>query len=408
MKRHFRIGAVAMLIACLCVYSSPVQASQAEVDRLKEESENASQAVDDIANQKKAVEDSKNALENQANSLSGQITDLNNKISTVTGQISNTEEDIALAEADIEVLEQQMAEVQADLDSQKDSMKLRIQYMYENKSTNTLVNLLESGSISEFLQRLEYMAQIATYDQDAIDDFAETQRQLTETQTALETRQGELSAYQDNLESQKSSLGTLVSNTSNALNTTNTQIEDSKEAIEQLEKQLEEAKAYEKRIQQQYESAQVALAEKLAGESGGYTGGYSTTDEETLLLAALIQAEADNQGSAGRLAVGSVVMNRVASGSFPNTVAGVIYASGQFAPVTSGRVAMILAEGPNSGCQYAASQAIAGNTNTDALFFCTYSYAQSLHDSQVAAGQAGFLDRTSGTVINAHYFYNYN
>jgi len=101
-------------------------------------------------------------------------------------------------------------------------------------------------------------------------------------------------------------------------------------------------------------------------------------------------------------------MNRVASGSFPNTVAGVIYASGQFAPVTSGRVAMILAEGPNSGCQYAASQAIAGNTNTNALFFCTYSYAQSLHDSQVAAGQAGFLDRTSGTVINAHYFYNYN
>ncbi len=150
------------------------------------------------------------------------------------------------------------------------------------------------------------------------------------------------------------------------------------------------------------------MAEKLAGEHGGYSGGYSTTDEETLILAALIQAEAANQGDAGRLAVGSVVMNRVASSKFPNTVSGVIYASGQFAPVTSGRVALILAEGPNSACQYAASQAIAGNTNTDALFFCTYSYAQNLHNSQVNNGQSGFLDRTSGIVINAHYFYNYN
>ena len=129
--------------------------------------------------------------------------------------------------------------------------------------------------------------------------------------------------------------------------------------------------------------------------------------DQVLTIASIIQAEAANQGDAGRLAVGSVVMNRVASSKFPNTVSGVVYASGQFAPVTSGRVALILAEGPNSACQYAASQAIAGNTNTDALFFCTYTYAQSLHDSQVAAGQEGFLDRTEGTTINAHYFYNY-
>jgi spore germination cell wall hydrolase CwlJ-like protein len=287
-------------------------------------------------------------------------------------------------------------------------MKARIQYMYENKSTNTLVNFLESGSISEFLQRLEYMAQITAYDQEAIEKYEETQQELEDTKSAIQTKNDELTAYQDTLQSKRSELGTLVSSTTSALNTTNSQIELTEAAIAELEKQLEEAKAYEQKIQQQYQAAQVALAEKLAGEHGGYTGGYSTTDEETLILAALIQAEAANQGDAGRLAVGSVVMNRVASSKFPNTVSGVIYASGQFAPVTSGRVAMILAEGPNSACQYAASQAIAGNTNTDALFFCTYSYAQSLHDSQVAAGQSGFLDRTSGTVINAHYFYNYN
>lgn len=410
-----------LLILSLCFWSSSAQASQSEVDRLKEESENASQAVDNINSQKEQVEAAQGQLEDQADTLSGQIDSLNSQISTVAGQISTTEENIALMEADIEMLNEQIEETQANLDEQREAMKLRIKYMYENQSTNTLVNYMESGSLSEFLQRLEYMSEIVEYDQAAISKFEETQAELEEMQAAVQEKNDELTAYQGDLESQKSELGTLVSATSVALDTTNSQIADTQAAIEELEKQLEEAKAYEEKVKQQYQAAQAELAAKLAGEHGSYSGGYSTTDEETLLLAALIQAEADNQGASGRLAVGSVVMNRVASSKFPNTVSGVIYASGQFAPVTSGRVAIILAQGPNSGCQYAAAQAIAGNINTDALFFCTYSYAQSLHDSQVAAEAeaaaaegrepregVGFLDRTSGTVINAHYFYNYN
>lgn len=404
-----------LLLACVCFTSTSVKASQSEVDRLQQESENASQAVQEINNQVQQTQNTVNALEGQADTLSGQINTLNNQITTVAGEISTTEENIALVEADIDLLNQQLEETQDALDGQRAAMKDRIQYMYENSSTNTLVNYLECGSISEFLQRLEYMAEITAYDQQAIARFEETQKSLEETKAAIEEKNTELTAYQDTLESKKSELGTLVNSTSAALDTTNSQIADSQAALAQLQQQLEEAKAYEKRVQEQYEAAQAALAEKLAGEQGGYSGGYSTTDEETLLLAALIQAEADNQGTSGRLAVGSVVMNRVASSKFPNSVSGVIYASGQFAPVTSGRVAMILAQGPNSGCQKAAADAIAGNTNTDALFFCTYSYAQNLHNTQVAAAEAagastegvGFLDRTAGTVINAHYFYNY-
>jgi spore germination cell wall hydrolase CwlJ-like protein len=407
MKKLRGCLAVFLLIA-LCFSSTYSYASQSEVDRLKQESQNAKDKVNQINEQKNQVEGAKNQLKNQADSLSGQISSLNSQISNVTGEISETEENIAAVEEDLASLNEELEKTQASLDSQKESMKLRIQYMYENKSANTLVNFLECGSISGFLQRLEYMSQITSYDQQQVKKFEATQKKLEDTKSAIEAKGLELSAYQDNLESKKSQLGTLVNSTASALNTTNTQIANTQAVLDEIEKQLKEAKEYEKRISQQYMEEQRKMAEKLAGEHGGYSGGYSTTDEETLILAALIQAEAANQGDAGRLAVGSVVMNRVASSKFPNTVSGVIYASGQFAPVTSGRVALILAEGPNSACQYAASQAIAGNTNTDALFFCTYSYAQNLHNSQVNNGQSGFLDRTSGIVINAHYFYNYN
>ena len=44
----------------------------------------------------------------------------------------------------------------------------------------------------------------------------------------------------------------------------------------------------------------------------------------------------------GKVAVGSVVMNRVASPYFPNTISGVIYQSGQLTPVASGRFELAL------------------------------------------------------------------
>lgn len=406
MKHRFRACLVIILLMLSC-FCTNVEASKAEVDRLKEESENATQKVEDIKNQQQQVKDTKSQLETQADSLSGQISNLNNQISTVTGEISETEQDIAAVEADIDKLSDEITTIQKSLDIQKRAMRARIQYMYENKSTNTLVNFLESGSMSGFLQRLEYMSQIVDYDQRAIKKFQETQTALEAKKAEVEEKNQQLSAYKNSLNSKKSQLGNLVGNAATALNTTNGQIADSQAAIEELEKQLQEAKENEKRIRKQYEGAQLALAQRLAGEHGAYKGGYSGSADETTLLAALIQAEADNQGSDGRLAVGSVVMNRVASSKFPNTIAGVIYAPGQFAPVASGRFAIILANGPNKGCIKAAEQTIAGNTNTDALFFFTTSYAQNLHDTQVANGQEGFLDRTEGITIRAHYYYNY-
>ncbi len=54
------------------------------------------------------------------------------------------------------------------------------------------------------------------------------------------------------------------------------------------------------------------------------------------LLAALIYCEAGNQPYEGQVAVGAVVMNRVRSGSYPNTISEVIYQSGQFGPAMTG------------------------------------------------------------------------
>lgn len=86
--------------------------------------------------------------------------------------------------------------------------------------------------------------------------------------------------------------------------------------------------------------------------------------DDTKLLAALIQCEAGSETYNGKLAVGAVVMNRVRSGAYPNTVSGVIFASGQFTPALNGKVARVYTNGGISdSCYEAARAAINGETN---------------------------------------------
>ena len=98
----------------------------------------------------------------------------------------------------------------------------------------------------------------------------------------------------------------------------------------------------------------------------------SASTDDTSLLAALIYCEAGNQSYEGMVAVGAVVMNRVYSPSFPNTISEVIYQGGQFTPASSGTLASALANGVPSACYDAAVAAIGGeNPVGSALYYNT-------------------------------------
>mgnify|MGYP001048593070 FL=1 len=108
-------------------------------------------------------------------------------------------------------------------------------------------------------------------------------------------------------------------------------------------------------------------AEKEAKRHKNY-GEFTTDADTTLLLAALIQCEAGGESYEGQLAVGAVVMNRVRSGAYPNTIHGVIYASGQFTPAQSGKVNRVYESGKiKESCIQAAQEALSGVSNVGDL-----------------------------------------
>lgn len=92
-------------------------------------------------------------------------------------------------------------------------------------------------------------------------------------------------------------------------------------------------------------------------------GAVAADADELRLLGALIYCEAGNQSYEGMVGVGAVVMNRVKSGAYPNTIHSVIYASGQFTPAMTGKVARVYeANSVPGACMQAAQAAINGET----------------------------------------------
>ncbi|MFR2471704.1 MAG: cell wall hydrolase, partial [Lachnospira sp.] len=114
---------------------------------------------------------------------------------------------------------------------------------------------------------------------------------------------------------------------------------------------------------------------------------YDTSD--LAMMAAIIECEAGNQSYEGKLAVGSVIVNRINSPKFGNTLQAVLYAPSQFSPVASGRFAIVLARGADAECTKAAKEVLNGHITINALYFHMY-------NSEVDNG---------GTVIGDHVFY---
>lgn len=107
--------------------------------------------------------------------------------------------------------------------------------------------------------------------------------------------------------------------------------------------------------------------EKEAKRHKNY-GAFTTDADTTMLLASLIHCEAGSESYEGQLAVGAVVMNRVRSSAYPNSIHGVIYASGQFTPALNGKVNARLESGKISeSCIKAAQEAISGVSNVGDL-----------------------------------------
>ena len=133
-----------------------------------------------------------------------------------------------------------------------------------------------------------------------------------------------------------------------------------------------------------------AKALEGSGNSGkDYSSNYTNSD--LYLLAKCIYAEARGESYTGQVAVGAVILNRVASSAFPNTIAGVIYQRHAFTAVSDGQINLE----PDKTAMNAASDAMNG---WDPTYGCIYYY------NPAVATSSWIFGRKTVTTIGKHVF----
>lgn len=154
-----------------------------------------------------------------------------------------------------------------------------------------------------------------------------------------------------------------------------------------IEEELAAQKAKEEAAKAAEEAQKAQATTEAASKTVQNEPTQATVDDATL-LAAIIMCEAGNEPYEGQVAVGAVVLNRVRSGSYPNTISGVIYQRSQFSPAGNGRLASVLSSGNiYNSCRQAAADALEGMDPTNGA-----------HSFHRANGDAGL-------VIGNHVFF---
>lgn len=337
--------------------------------------EKLNQAEQEKKNTQEKLEDTQENIDNlkeEQNTLKGELSNLNSQLSQVSDNLSDLEEQIDTKETEIDVTEQALAEAMQIEEEQYAAMKKRIQFMYERRDFMLLEMLMQSGSFGDFLNYSDYIEQLSKYDRKMLDEYQDTIVIIEEEKQRLKEEKEDLESLKAQAEAEKSRVAGLVSTTSNNIANYSDQISDAEA----------EALAYEQKIKEQEEdieylkkklAEEIAMSQLSANSAKRDISEVTFADGDRYLLANLIYCEAGGEPYEGQLAVGAVVINRVLSSVYPDTVVGVIYQNKQFSPVASGRLALALAEGKaTESCYKAADAAMSGVTNVgNCVYFRT-------------------------------------
>lgn len=343
-------------------------------DEIKDRLDSKNDHIDDL-------KDTEAGLQADLKDLNAQMTAVSSKLEELEGQIADKEEAIRITGEEIEEAKKTEA-------WQYDCMVKRIQYMYESGETDYLELLFSAQSFSDFLNYSDYFSAIADYDENMMAEYEATRQRIEEEEAKLLQEKADLDDLYLAAETEKSKVSGLISQTNSNIQKYGDKIATAEEEARAYEAELkkkEEDIATLKKIIEQEKALSAAAAKATWRDISEVT----FADGDKKLLANIIYCEAGAEPYAGKLAVGAVVINRVLSSKYPDTVVGVIYQKSQFSPVASGRYELALAvDKANADCYKAAEEAMSGVTNVGScLYFRTP------------------VDGLTGIAIGGHIFY---
>ncbi|WP_243114065.1 cell wall hydrolase [Butyrivibrio sp. XB500-5] len=379
--------AVALLMSVILLSLSLGTDSYA-TDSTRKKLEEAKDKKAKSQNELNSTKDNIAEMNEEKSSLQGQLNTLNAQLTEVSNNLEAIEEQIGDKKTEIENTLAELAAAKETEENQYASMKKRVQFIYEKQNFVLVDMLLGATDFAAFLNQNHYIEELSAYDRKMFLQYIETRELIEEKEATLEVERKQLEEYQTQQKAEQSRVAGLVNQTSGSIKQYANDISDAESKAQALEEQI-------KAQEQDIKNLEAKLAEEMRLSKLAAASTWRDISEVTFaegdryLLANLIYCEAGSEPYEGKVAVGAVVINRVLSSVYPDTVVGVIYQNRQFSPVASGRLALALANGKaTASCYQAADEAMKGYSNVgNCVYFRTP------------------IPGLSGTNIGGHVFY---
>lgn len=224
----------------------------------------------------KAIQSKISNLEKQRNAITSELNSLNDELVEVLLNIEMLESDLENKEIEIEEAQEAFEEAQATEDRQYESMKLRIQYLYESGNDDFLTMLLTSDSIAELMNKVDYAEELQEYDRRLLDEYKAAKAAVVELQIQLEEEMQELLAIEEQMEEEKSNLQSLISRKESQVSDFNSQLNSAKAKASEYQKKIKEQNAQIRKLQEEAAKAAREAASKVSSSSSGTSKGSSS------------------------------------------------------------------------------------------------------------------------------------
>ena len=219
------------------------------------------------------------------------VTDLTNKKNAAESQLSQTQSELAYLLVQMDELEVKMHDKNEEIDqanadlavaeqnmqNQYDDMKLRIKYMYEDQSTSIAEAFLTAESMSDALNKAEYVQQVYDYDRGKLDEMAATASQIHQLKSTLDADKKELEALGQEMTDKQAVLYAAIADQENTVADLTTQLSEAQAAAAEAQRQREAqaAAAAAKTKTKSSTTTTVAAANNSGSASGVVSAAYS-------------------------------------------------------------------------------------------------------------------------------------
>ena len=260
-KKYIKNRCIAAALVVFVAFANLHSIQASTIQDAEDKRDEAQENLEEINDQIDAINEAQSSLQEEMAVYDEMLIGLLTDMDILETDIANKQVEIDQAQADLEDAKQ------CEQD-QYEAMKLRIQYMYENSDSSIWTAISGATSMTDLLNRIEYVSEVQDYDRGQLTAYQETVQQVADLNEQLNAEMIEMEELEINLQEQATALDNLIAQKSAELEDFGAQLADAKalasEYAATIREQNEIIAEEEARIAAEEEAARIAAEEAAA------------------------------------------------------------------------------------------------------------------------------------------------